>query len=218
MCLYFLVYKKVWKNLLIAVGLHGLVHLFFCFYLHQSFFYLLLTPLKWCGHKSGGGAYDFFGLWSLVIGHPSSATYLFTAAAILALAFMMLKKERNDDGGFLALSAMVSTILIYHSMNDYIVVLFPLAWIVTRERWDKGLVLMAFGIFLIGYLRGHYFHFDWQPSHAYLSGDAGAGAPQAQAVHWNFKTLYTASYTLFWFLSIGILGCRLLRPTSVSAR
>jgi hypothetical protein len=207
MCLFFLVYKKVWKNLLIALGLHGLVNLFFSLYLHQSFIYLLLAPLKWCGHKSGGGAYDFFGLWSLLIGPPSRITYLFSAFAILALVLMMVKKRGSDDTGFLALAAMVSTIIIYHSVNDYIVVLFPVAWILTRQRWDRGLVLMAFGVFLIGYLRGHYFHFDWQPSHAFIARDAGAAS--VAPVRLSFKTLYTASYSFFWFLSVGILGFKL---------
>jgi hypothetical protein len=32
----------------------------------------------------------------------------------------------------------------------------------------------------------------------------------------SFKTLYTSSYSFFWFLSIGILGVRLVRFQKIS--
>ena len=217
MCLYFLVYKRVWKNFLVAVGLHGAVLGFFSFYLHQSIFYLLLTPLKWCGHKSGGGAYDFLGLWSQLGGKPAWIAYFFSVIALMALAWLMTKKGVADEGGIFALTAMVSTILTYHSMNDYIIVVFPVAWALTRERWDKSLVLFCLGIFLVGYLRGHYFHFDWQPSHAFINDDNPA-SPQSPSFKLTFKSLYMISYSLFWYLSIGILGCKLAKSPEGSSR
>lgn len=210
MCLFFLVYKRVWKNILIAIGFHGVVLFFFSIYLHQSIFYLLVTPLLWCAHKSGGGAYDFFGFWTLLNGHPFWIPYVGSGILLAALTFILTRKNIYDDAGILALTAMVSTILTYHSMNDYVVVVFPIAWILTLEKWDKSLSVFLIGVFLIGYLRGHYFHLDWHQFNAYISGDTG-NPEGVTTTHWGFKTLYTASYSLFWYLSIFILGLRLIR-------
>jgi Glycosyltransferase family 87 len=219
MCLYFLVYKRVWKNLLIAAGIHGAVLCFFSLYLHQSILYLILTPLKWCGHKSGGGAYDLFGFWSLLNGHPAWIPYIGTLLALAALVFVLSRKNLKDEAGVLTLAAMVSTMLIYHSMNDYVVLVFPVAWLLAQPKWDKGLVLFCVGIFLVGYLRGHYFHFSWQPSHAYVGADATTATPSTLTTgHWTFKTYYAASYSLFWYLSIAILGTRLVRASKGSGR
>lgn len=210
MCLYFLIYKRVWKNLLIAIGLHGAVLCLFSVFLHQSIFYLLITPLKWCAHKSSGGAYDLLGFWNLLNGHPAWIPYIASGIVLLVLVFILTRKYINDDAGILALTAMVSTILTYHSMNDYIVLVLPIAWVLTQEKWDKSLSFFLIGVFLVGYLRGHYFHLDWHPFNAYVSGDAG-NPEGVLTAKWGFKTLYMASYSLFWYLSIFILGLRLIR-------
>ncbi len=214
LCLYFIVYKRVWKNVITALGIHFAIHFIISLKLHKSIFYLFMSTLKWCNNGIiEDGRFDFFRFWFLIEGKLSWVPFLGAGITLLIFLFFLYKKEKlpQDDLGVLALSSMVATVLTYHSESDFTVIVLPVAWILTRKHLDFSLVLFSVGIFFVGYLRGNY-----------LPGDQASSISQSENItnslinpnlsyfHQNLHTVIAIVYSLFWYLSILIMGHTLI--------
>ncbi len=217
LCLYFLIYKRVWKNVILALGIHFLVHCVFSLYLHKSIFYLFMATLKWCGNGIiQVGRFDLFHFWFSINPKLYWMPYFCVGIVFLIYLFALYKKKEQpqDDFAVFVLSSMVSTILTYHSESDYVIVLLPVAWILTRKNLNLSIILFSIGVFLTGYLR-NYFPPVWKINpHQVMAKTNLMSTLNSFVFHSDMHTVVEITYSLFWYFSISILSYQLIRQKS----
>ena len=119
LALYF-VYKRRWKMLVISVLPHIVLTFVASIYLNDSFFNMLIKPLKVSSALTSEGSMD---IGSYLGG--GSLTMLLTVmllGLLLVLAFML---RPNCDSSLIAILTMWSMIITYHRSYDYFVIILP---------------------------------------------------------------------------------------------
>lgn len=136
--LYF-VYKRQYRPLTIAFCIHLLLHFFAAYWVHESPYNLLMQPLAVSSRLLYAGYLDFFELFnSSSISAPWFLPYLISGATLFLTACACLYKK-NDDLLVLCLLSFLSTVVIYHRLYDYVVLIFPLIFLF--KSWEKKFFL-----------------------------------------------------------------------------
>ena len=123
--------KKRWgMPILIAFGVHGVLHLFACIWLRTDPITLMLQPLRIGARLRANGIVDVFALWQRLA--PDRTVFVPAAAGLLLLgAGIVLARRAQAGADLLALSflAVLSMLVVYHHNYDFVVFLFPLVWL-----------------------------------------------------------------------------------------
>lgn len=119
----FFLYKRQYKILGIAVGIHTLLHFFSSFWLWESPLKLIRQPLLVSAVLSQKGYLDLTALFSNLT--SPLAAYMLGGLLLTVTCYIIYHNKTSD---LLVLSALsfVSTVIIYHRGYDYVILLFPL--------------------------------------------------------------------------------------------
>jgi len=202
MLLYFLVYRRSWKNVAVAAGIHGIVFGVFCLYLKLSPWDLFMGPLRLAKdiNASSYGYLDLYMFWFRIMGRPMPYLYLLSALLVAGawvwVLYQQNKQSRKDDLGMLALTAMAVLTILYHNFYDYVGVLFPLAWFLEKFPSQRRWAVLAIGLplFWVFYVSQHYFEFfpHMEGLMAFMKSDG-----------------YLIFLSLLWYLGLGLLWFQL---------
>ncbi len=191
MLLFFVLYKRKWKNVLIASAFQFIILLIISAYVKASPVQLLLGPLKYTKTLTGKietGYLDVFAFWGRLIDSSTSLSILSGLIIITVLIHVLLNKNIKDELGILTITSMISSILMYHRSYDYLVIVFSFSWILnSRNNINVNLVAFSIGVYLVGFCSFHYF--EYIPSLQYI-------AELMQGTY--FLTILSIS----WYLSI----------------
>jgi hypothetical protein len=120
MAIYY-VYKKKYKELIIAVGVHIILTVLASLWLKMSIIDLLVLPLKVSSQLSNSGSYDIGSVF-----HLGSLGMILAVIILLALAvYAVTGKFKGTDYEFLCVLTMLSLIVIYHRGYDFLVLIVP---------------------------------------------------------------------------------------------
>lgn len=145
------VYKRWFKELIISVIPHIVLTFFSAWWLQESFFDMLIQPLKVSAKLADEGAIDL-GRW---IGN---GTFSMALAVVLgmALAILVLFIPKGYDKEVIATLVLVSLILMYHRFYDFFILVVPMAilWFEKKstvaEKFCIGAsVLIAYYVFSV---------------------------------------------------------------------
>ncbi len=214
MCFYYLVYKRVWKNVLVAFGFHLILNGLISVWFHQPIFYFSTAFIKWCSNGIiNSGEYDLFAFWALLHGKPVWIPYLISCLSLLLLILVLIKANHTDDLGVFTLTALISSIWVYHCDADDIVFILAIAWILERKTMSLSHILFSSGISLIAFLKYHYFTLDYlRPFQQGPSNLKGLNnILKTGTFPWTLDDLRIICFSFFWYFSIGILGYKLIR-------
>jgi hypothetical protein len=202
MLLYFLLYRRSWENVAIAVVIHAVIYGFFCLRLGVLPWELPFLSVQ-AAHYSGAiqnGYLDLFAFWSRIAGHSLKAVYFLSALALACgWSWTLLKLRQSgsrDDLGVIALTVMVALILMYHNIYDFVGAIFPLVWFFRKFPVKKEKTVLAVGIAALWvlFVSPHYFEFfphtDWLVD--FMKSDG-----------------YLLFLSLLWYLGLGFLWFQL---------
>jgi len=199
--LYFLIYRRSWKNLAVAGLLHGAVFSLFCLWLKLSPVELFMGPVR--SAKAMGvqrrGYLDLLAFWDHLTGKATGIPYYLSVLLVLGvLAWTLLRLKGKDDLGALSLTVMAALTVMFHNNYDYVGAVFPLAWCLQKPLLkDRAALAVLTVAVLVLYVTSHYLEFfrgmdavmDFMKSGAYLGGLA-----------------------LLWYAAFGLLAWRLVHP------
>ncbi|HTC21281.1 MAG TPA: glycosyltransferase family 87 protein, partial [bacterium] len=207
MLLYFLVYRRSWKNVSVAAGIHAVIFGFFCLYLKLSPWELFMGPLRLARdiNASSYGYLDLYMFWYRVMGGPMPYLYLLSVLVVAgAWVWLLYKKRQKDDLGMLALTTMTVLTVLYHNFYDYVGALVPLAWVLEKFRPSRQWAVPVIGLSLLWvlYVSQHYFeffpHMEWLM--VFMKSDS-----------------YLIFLSLLWYLGLGLLWFQ-LKPSGVEGK
>lgn len=211
MLLYFLVYRRSWKNLAVAAGIQAILFCFFCFYLKLTPWDLFWGPIRVAkaldiGHN---GYLDLFAFFSRFANHAVGDLYLPTALLMAGIWIWFLYRQKDrDDLSMLTLTVMTVLTIVYHNIYDYVGGIFPLVWCLKRLPCKDGNVLAIGGAAIaVLYVSAHYFEFF--PHMQWL-------------LDFMKSNVYLIFLSLLWYLSLALLWLHLKsagkEPTSLPAK
>ena len=205
--LYFIIYRRSWKNVALAAGIHAVIFGIFCFYLKMSPWDLFLAPVR-MGKAidiNQSGYLDLFKFWSRVLGGDALFPYLLSALLVAgAWIWLLFRQKGNDDLGLLALTVMAGLTVMYHNLYDYMGAIFPLVWALKRFPEQRGWMVAAVGIVALWvlYFSSHYFEFF-----SHMEG-------VRNFMNSDVSLIFESS---LWYLGLGLLWVQLKAAGSLTA-
>lgn len=128
--------QKWWRSIIVAIFLHLIATLWSGYYLHESPITLVLQSLQVGSMLLGQGDADML---SLLVSYGvkiqpifSLINYLFFAVLLMVFSFI---GSKNDILLKLSLFATISSIMFYHRIYDFVILIFPL--ILICRDWDS---------------------------------------------------------------------------------
>ncbi|MBO4902189.1 MAG: DUF2029 domain-containing protein [Lachnospiraceae bacterium] len=116
LALYF-VYKRKWRELVLSVGIHAALTGVSARWLSESYFDMLLKPLKVSMALASEGGLDFGALF-----HGSTFAFILAAIVMCGLFIVSLKADGTQENLLFSVLLLWSLIILYHRTYDF----FPL--------------------------------------------------------------------------------------------
>jgi hypothetical protein len=197
--LYFLVYRRSWKNVAVAAGIHAILFGVFCVYLKMSPWDLFRAPFlisKTFG-TAQFGFLDLSSFWLRITGKSMGLPYLLSALPVAGAWIWLLNRNRGkDDLGMMALTAMAGLTILYHNLYDFLGAIFPLVWFLKGFPAKRETMVLTVGVVVLWvlYLSSHYLEFF-------------------PRMYWLMDLMRGDGYLLFvsllWYLGLGCLWFQL---------
>lgn len=128
--------RRWWKAIFVAVGIHFVATLGIGIYLDDSPIRLVLQSLKVGATLTGGGLTDIASVMAqfgvVDIGFWANIGYALWSIVLL----LLLSLKRFDDLLTLSLLAVISNVMFYHRIYDFVTLFFPVVYII--KTWDSG--------------------------------------------------------------------------------
>lgn len=125
------VYKRRWKELIVAVMTHVVLTEVAAFWLNESFFDMLIKPLKVSSALASEGGLDF---GALLGGSPLA--FVLAGFVMIALLILAIKLPEGYDGELMGILVLWSLIITYHRTYDFFALVIVAAGI-TLMPWDE---------------------------------------------------------------------------------
>ncbi len=142
----YLIYKRKWKELIISIPLHIAGTAAAALILKESFFDMLIKPLRVASALSGEGSMDIGAL--IGGGIPS---LLVTVLLMIFLLVTALYCPEGNDSLVISLCVLLSLIMTYHRLYDYFVLIIVFAYFDVNRKGYAGIyyLITCFAVFFL---------------------------------------------------------------------
>lgn len=135
----YFVYKRKWKELILSIPLHIAGTVAAACILHESFFDMIIKPLKVASSLSSEGSMD--------IGALTGGGLISVILTVLIMAFLIvfaIMCPPREDNLVISLCILWGLIMTYHRLYDYFIMIAVLGYFaVKRERYADILCLLT---------------------------------------------------------------------------
>lgn len=125
------VYKRRWKELTVSVMVHVVLTEVAALWLNESFFNMIIKPLKVSGALASEGGLDFGALFN-----GSAVSFILAGLVMIALLILAVKLPKGHDGELMGILVLWSLIITYHRTYDFFVLVIVAAGI-SILPWDE---------------------------------------------------------------------------------
>mgnify|MGYP002854199100 CR=1 FL=1 len=126
------VYKRKYKEILLSILIHLVLHIAASIWLGASPVDLILIPLKLSAGTASAGFYDICSLMNIQSTVVSAVLFILMSAFVYYCSI----KLPGHDYEVISMLAVFSLIFVYHRIYDYFILILPLIIVMTSNKYS----------------------------------------------------------------------------------